>query len=58
LYGRTPEQRNDWRAAPLLADLAGLPPAQLIVGRLDPLLDDSAAPVTSAAHRIFKYTVA
>ena len=28
-------------AAPMLADLAGLPPAHLIVGRLDPLLDDS-----------------
>ena len=26
---------------PLLTDLAGLPPAQLVVGRLDPLLDDS-----------------
>jgi acetyl esterase len=35
------EQRNDWRASPVLADLAGLPPAHLIVGRLDPLLDDS-----------------
>ena len=32
---------SDWRAAPLLADLAGLPPAHLIVGSLDPLLDDS-----------------
>jgi acetyl esterase len=40
-YLERPEQRNDWRAAPLLADLAGLPPVQLIVGRLDPLLDDS-----------------
>jgi acetyl esterase len=40
-YLERPEQRNDWRAAPLLADFAGLPPAQLIVGRLDPLLDDS-----------------
>ena len=36
MSGRTPEQRNDWRAAPLLADRAGLPTAQLIVGRLDP----------------------
>ncbi len=40
-YLETPEQQCDWRAAPLLADLAGLPPAHLIVGSLDPLLDDS-----------------
>jgi acetyl esterase len=40
-YLERPEQRNDWRAAPALADFAGLPPAHLIVGRLDPLLDDS-----------------
>ena len=40
-YLECPEQQNDWRAAPLLADLTGLPPAQLIVARLDPLLDDS-----------------
>jgi acetyl esterase len=40
-YLENPEQQRDWRAAPLLADLAGLPPAHLIVGSLDPLLDDS-----------------
>ena len=40
-YLERPEQRNDRRAAPTLADLSGLPPAQLIVGRLDPLFDDS-----------------
>src|SRR5882724_4615964 len=40
-YAEKPEQRNDWRAAPILADLTGLPPAHLIVGSLDPLLDDS-----------------
>jgi acetyl esterase len=40
-YLEQPEQRNDWRAAPMLADFAGLPAARLIVGRLDPLLDDS-----------------
>jgi acetyl esterase len=40
-YLESPEQQRDWRAAPLLADLAGLPPAHLIVGSLDPLLDDS-----------------
>jgi acetyl esterase len=40
-YLERPGQQNDWRAAPLLANLAGLPPAHLIVGNLDPLLDDS-----------------
>jgi acetyl esterase len=40
-YLERPEQREDWRAAPILANLAGLPPAHLIVGSLDPLLDDS-----------------
>jgi acetyl esterase len=40
-YLDRPEQQGDWRAAPLLADLAGLPSAHLIVGSLDPLLDDS-----------------
>src|ERR1700751_273231 len=40
-YLERPEQRDDWRAAPALAGLAGLPPAHLVVGRLDPLLDDS-----------------
>jgi acetyl esterase/lipase len=40
-YLEGPEQRNDWRAAPLLADLRSLPSAYLVVGNLDPLLDDS-----------------
>jgi acetyl esterase len=40
-YLESPEQQRDWRATPLLADIAGLPPAHLIVGSLDPLLDDS-----------------
>ena len=40
-YIERPEQQSDWRAAPILADPAGLPPAHLIVGNLDPLLDDS-----------------
>lgn len=40
-YLENPAQQTDWRAAPLLADLRGLPPAHLIVGSLDPLLDDS-----------------
>jgi acetyl esterase len=37
------EQRNDWRAVPILADPGGLPPTHLTVGSLDPLLDDSHA---------------
>jgi acetyl esterase len=40
-YLESPEQRSDWRAAPILGNLKGLPPAHLIVGSLDPLLDDS-----------------
>jgi len=40
-YLERPEQQDDWRAAPILGNLAGLPPAHLIVGNLDPLLDDS-----------------
>jgi acetyl esterase len=40
-YLERPEQQKDWRAAPLIAELAGLPPAHLIIGSLDPLLDDS-----------------
>jgi len=40
-YLETPEQQADWRAAPILGRLAGLPPAHLIVGSLDPLQDDS-----------------
>jgi acetyl esterase len=40
-YLDNPEQQADWRAAPILADLNGVAPAHLIVGSLDPLLDDS-----------------
>ena len=40
-YLDNPAQAEDWRVAPLLADLKGLPPAHLVVGSLDPLLDDS-----------------
>jgi acetyl esterase len=40
-YLERPEQRSDWRAAPLGGNLAGVAPAYLIVGSLDPLLDDS-----------------
>jgi acetyl esterase len=40
-YIERPEQRDDWRAAPLLADPKRLPPSHLVVGNLDPLLDDN-----------------
>src|SRR5438552_7035987 len=40
-YLERPEQKEDWRAAPMLGDLTGVAPAHLIVGGLDPLLDDS-----------------
>ena len=40
-YLDRPEQQKDWRAAPILADLAALPPACLLVGSLDPLIDDN-----------------
>ena len=40
-YLASPEQQKDWRAAPIIADLKGVAPAHLIVGSLDPLLDDS-----------------
>jgi acetyl esterase len=40
-YLEAPGQQRDWRAAPILAGLEGLPPAHLVVGSLDPLLDDS-----------------
>jgi acetyl esterase len=40
-YLERPEQKEDWRAAPMLGDLKGVAPAHLIVGSLDPLLDDS-----------------
>jgi len=40
-YLENPAQQTDWRVAPLLGDLKGLPPAHLIIGGLDPLQDDS-----------------
>jgi acetyl esterase len=40
-YLENPRQQQDWRAAPILGKLDGLPPAHLVVGNLDPLLDDS-----------------
>jgi acetyl esterase/lipase len=41
--GMTAEQRRDPAVSPLFADLTGLPPARIVVGAEDPLLDDSVA---------------
>jgi acetyl esterase len=39
--GLGPEQRRDPQISPLYADLTDLPPARMVVGTMDPLLDDS-----------------
>jgi acetyl esterase/lipase len=39
--GMGAEQRRDPEISPLYADLTGLPPARIVVGTEDPLLDDS-----------------
>ena len=59
-YLNTPEECTDWRVAPLMANMAGLPPAHLIVGSLDPLSDDSHALAqefadTKVAHTLTVY---
>lgn len=41
LPGLSPEERRAPQLSPLYADLSGLPPTHLIVGELDPLLDDT-----------------
>jgi acetyl esterase/lipase len=41
--GMTAGQRRDPAISPLFADLTGLPPARIVVGTEDPLLDDSVA---------------
>jgi len=41
MYLANPTQDQDPRSAPLLADMADLPPAYIMCGSLDPLLDDS-----------------
>ena len=43
-YLRTPQDRLDWRFAPMqAADVTGAPPASIVIGDHDPLLDDSVA---------------
>lgn len=37
------EDEDDWRVQPLHAGLAGLPPARITVGDLDPLVDENRA---------------
>ncbi|MDC0770910.1 alpha/beta hydrolase [Streptomyces sp. HD] len=39
--GMDAEQRRDPEVSPLFADLAGMPPARIVVGSEDPLRDDS-----------------
>ena len=39
--GLTAEQRRDPDVSPLYADLSGMPPARMVVGTEDPLLDDT-----------------
>lgn len=41
LPGRTEDQRRDPAFSPLYANLSGLPPALLLCGTIDPLIDDS-----------------
>ncbi len=40
-YLASPDQRSDWRVAPLNASMHDLPRTHLLVGTLDPLIDDS-----------------
>lgn len=43
-YLRTPDDRTDWRFAPLEAeDLSGLAPAHIVLAEFDPLLDEGLA---------------
>lgn len=51
------EQRADWRVAPLVGAMSGLPPAHLIVGDLDPLIDDSHALARRLADANVAYTL-
>ena len=42
-YLNDPADRTDWRAAPLLGEMQGLPPTMLTIGTHDPLIDDQYA---------------
>ncbi|WP_434647802.1 alpha/beta hydrolase [Pseudomonas sp. D1-2] len=37
------DDEDDWRVQPITADLTDLPPTRLVVGELDPLLDENRA---------------
>lgn len=59
-----PNDEDDWRVQPIIADLAGLPPVRLVVGALDPLLDENrkladrleSAGVTTSLHVLANMT--
>jgi acetyl esterase len=42
-YLRSPEDKKDWRASPLMASLERLPPALVITAGFDPLCDEGEA---------------
>ncbi|MFW9265756.1 alpha/beta hydrolase [Pseudomonas sp. NR3] len=37
------DDEDDWRVQPITADLTNLPPTRLVIGELDPLLDENRA---------------
>ncbi|MCJ1480077.1 hypothetical protein MMC06_000231 [Schaereria dolodes] len=43
LYIPNPDAGKDWKASPLLADLAGLPPTYIFIAGQDPLRDEGIA---------------
>ena len=56
-YLDSPAQRTDRRVAPLTAPMGGLPPTHLIVGNLDPLIDDSRALAQKLAAADVEHTL-